>query len=69
MPFYWQKLMNTFLKKWRQGGLTVFIYLDDILLLGPSPESVRKALKVVLSDLDSSGLLLNMEKSVIEPVQ
>ena len=69
MPFDWQKLMNTFLKKWRQGGLTVFIYLDDILLLGPSPESVRKALRVVLTDLDSSGLLLNMEKSVIEPVQ
>ena len=41
MPFLWQKLMNTFLKLWRTLGFTVFIYLDDILILNQSRENLK----------------------------
>ncbi len=51
MPYLWQKLMNTFFKKWRKLGYTVFIYLYDILRLHPSKEGLKRQLEVVLQDI------------------
>ena len=36
IPYYWTQLMKTFSSKWRALGIVVFIYLDDIIILGPS---------------------------------
>lgn len=41
LPYLWMQVMHVFLKKWRKQGMLVFIYLDDILLLGKSKKLVQ----------------------------
>jgi hypothetical protein len=61
--------MKTFLKRWRQLGILVWIYLDDILLVGNSASAVRSHVRHVLTDMDDAGLIVNKEKSILDPVQ
>jgi len=61
--------MKVFQKRWRTKGLMVFVYLDDILIVGSTPSSTSKALNVVLQDLDDSGMVVNKKKSVFQPTQ
>ena len=44
LPQIWQSVMKVFLKKWRAQGIQCWIYLDDILLVGNSPQVVQKTL-------------------------
>ena len=69
LPHHWQQLMKTFLKRWRQLGILVWIYLDDILLVGNSASAVRSHVRHVLTDMDDAGLIVNKEKSILDPVQ
>jgi hypothetical protein len=69
LPQAWQSVMKVFLKKWRSQGILTWVYLDDILLVGQSPQAVRKNLKIMLKDLEDSGMVLNLKKSVLEPSQ
>ena len=69
LPQLWMSIMKVFLKKWRSQGITVFIYLDDILLLGGSPSQVQNHLAILLEDLEQSGMLVNREKSILQPTQ
>lgn len=62
-------VMKTFERIWRSKGLMVFVYLDDILLLGPSPKTVEKHLRTMVQDLADSGFLINLKKSFLEPSQ
>ena len=50
-------------------GYTFFIYLDDILLIHPSREGLKRQLETVLQDIEDSGLLLNLAKSNLNPTQ
>ena len=61
--------MNVFLKRWRQKGLQIFIYLDDILLVGHSLSLVENQLQLVLQDLAESGMTINDKKRVLLPSQ
>lgn len=69
IPYLWTTIMKTFLRKWRQQNIMVFIYLDDILLLGPTQELVQKHLDIMLNDLQSAGMLVNTKKSLLLPAQ
>ena len=69
LPQIFQDLMKVFLKKWRSAGIVVYIYLDDILLLGSSAAMVARDLAILLADLRDAGLLINGEKSTLAPTQ
>ena len=69
LPFYWTQVMKTFSRKWRRLGIVCFIYLDDILILGPSKAYLRKMQPLILQDLIDSGLVVNYIKSLLDPVQ
>ena len=69
MPQVFMQVMKTFEKKWRGQGLQVYIYLDDILLVAPTPKLVTKHLTTMVQDLVNSGFKINLKKSVLEPSQ
>ena len=69
IPYYWTQLMKTFSSKWRALGIVVFIYLDDIIILGPSRRYLLRVRPLVLRDLEASGVTINFPKSVLEPSQ
>ena len=69
MPQLFQGVMKTFEKKWRAKGIEVYIYLDDILLIAPTPGLVEKSLTIVLQDLVAAGFKVNLKKSALFPSQ
>jgi len=58
--------MKTFKKKWHQAGFLVYLYLDDILLLGSTKKQVNRQLAVLVQDLQESGLTINCKRSVLQ---
>ena len=58
--------MKTFSSKWRVLGIGVFIYLDDIIILGLSRRYLLCVRPLVLLDLEAT---INFSKSVLEPSQ
>lgn len=69
MPQLFMQVMKTFEKKWRKRGLLVFVYLDDILLVGNTEKQVQVGLSVLVHDLLDSGFKINTSKSVLTPTQ
>ena len=69
LPEIWQGVMKIFAKKWRQEGIMVFIYLDDILILNTSEKDLRRQMKTIVADLEASGMGINLDKSILEPTQ
>lgn len=63
------RVMKTFQKMWRKKGFQIYIYLDDILLVAPTPNLLQKQLEVVVGDLLESGFKLNLKKCKLEPSQ
>jgi len=61
--------MNVLEKIWRKQGITVFVYLDDILVLGHSRQNVRKNLNLVISTLVEWVFKINAKKSVLDAIQ
>ena len=53
LPFLFQNLMKTVLKRWRTKGLLVWVYLDEILIVNSNPKSLERELTMVLQDLES----------------
>ena len=69
LPYLWMRVMGVPLRIWRAQGMIVFVYLDDILILGNSPQQVRSHLEAVLTTLANAGLVVNHQKSVLQPSQ
>ena len=69
LPQLFMMVMKVLQKIWREKGLLVFVYLDDILVLGTTRDQVANSLAQVLSTLDDAGFLVNQKKSTMEPVQ
>ena len=61
--------MKEIVKKWRLQGLIIFIYIDDILLVGDSFIMVLENLNKIVSDLELLGWLIQTEKSILIPTQ
>ena len=47
----------------------MYVYLDDILILGHSQEQVRRHTDLVLRRLRRAGMVVNLPKSSLEPSQ
>ena len=69
IPYYWTQLMKTFSRKWRALGIVCFIYLDDIIILGPTRKYLLKIRPLVLRDLEAAGVTINFPKSILDPTQ
>ena len=62
-------IMKTFEKKWRQKGIQVYIYLDDILVIAPTKITLDLHIKKVVQDLLLGGFKINLKKSQLEASQ
>ena len=69
LPQQWMSLMKVFQRIWRPEGILVFIYLDDILILGDTPKEVQRALDIVSKTLQEAGMLIKFKKSDLQPSQ
>jgi hypothetical protein len=69
LPFLFQSMMKTVLKRWREKGFLAWVYLDDILLVNSNQGTLEKQVAFVLNDLDKLGLQVNLKKSVLTPTQ
>ena len=69
LPQQWQSVMKVFLKKWRKQGISAWVYLENILLVGNGPQAVQKHLQIMLQDLENSGMVVNQKKSQLVPTQ
>lgn len=68
-PRVFSKILIAVLAPLRERGLRFFHYLDDILLLAPSPEQLLEHKKILLSTLAKFSWLVNWEKSLLTPTQ
>ena len=69
MPQLFQSVMKVLESKWRKKGVQVYVYLDDILLLGPTEKILNKHLKIAVEDLLHAGFKINVKKSTLLPSQ
>ena len=69
LPQLFTGVMKVLQKDWRKQGFLVFVYLDDILILGTTKHQTQKVLQKVLQTLEISGFLINQKKSHLEPTQ
>ena len=69
LPQLFMAVMKVPQKVWREKGPLVFIYLDDILVLGHSKSQCSKALQTVKQDLSEAGFVLNLKKYSVGPTQ
>ena len=67
--FCFTKLLRPLVKRWRSMGHNSFVYLDDGFGSEPDRTSAVAAAFIQRKELDSSGLLVNEEKSHWDPMQ
>lgn len=68
-PFVFTKLFRPLVRKWRNQGIPVTLYLDDGLVFCETLEQCQRAASIVLEDLKSAGITIAFEKSVFVPQQ
>lgn len=68
-PWLFTKLFRPLVKRWRTRGIGVVLYLDDGLVFGETRERTQEAIQSVVADLNSAGITLAVEKSVLSPTQ
>ena len=69
MPATFMTVIRVVEKVCRARGIQIFVYLDDILVIAPSKETLRKHLTEVVETILQAGFKINLKKSVLEPVQ
>ena len=69
LPRLWMQVMKPFQKIWRSRGILMFVYLDDILILGTSPKLLQSQVDSMLLDLEHAGMTVNRKKSILQPTQ
>jgi len=68
-PRVFTRISRTIVAFLRRRGFTVFAYLDDWLIVGPSRSETARVTSVTVSLLESLGWVINMEKSSLIPSQ
>ena len=66
-PKIFTKMMKVPVTLLRKLKIRLIIYIDDMLLLGATMEEILTARDTALHLLRSLGLVINMEKSILEP--
>lgn len=54
---------------WALRGVTIYQYIDDWLLVAPSPDLLHHHLSLTISLLENLGIAINFKKSCLEPLQ
>jgi len=68
-PVIFTKVMREVVKRWRQDGIIVFIYIDDILILCNDRAKCQEDTERILQDLNHLGFMIKLEKCVTVPTQ
>lgn len=66
-PHAFTTLLRALASRWRAFGLRIILYIDDGLLVARL-ESIFSQRDRLLTDLSHAGLLINLKKSLLEPV-
>lgn len=66
-PFIFTKILKPVIHTLRSQGITVIIYLDDMLLIAKTAEKCRNDTQKAIELLQSLGFIINFEKSKIVP--
>jgi len=66
-PRWFTKLLKVVAAFLRGRGIRFVIYLDDILLIGDSRDSLLDALALLIRTLEFLGFIINWDKSVLTP--
>ena len=68
-PWYVTKLFRPVIAQLQQEGISVAIYLDDLIICGKTKSECARATARVLELLTQLGVVINEEKSVLIPSQ
>ena len=68
-PWVFTKVMKPIAIFLRSMGVRMIIYIDDILLMGNSPEQVESHLETLIFLLTNLGFIINTPKSIMTPTQ
>ncbi|KAK6023853.1 zinc knuckle, partial [Ostertagia ostertagi] len=68
-PFVFTKTFRPLLRKWREKGLSVALYLDDGLIWAKSAQLCEEYVNIIKRDLNSAGVSCAEEKCNWTPTQ
>ncbi|VDI24503.1 Hypothetical predicted protein [Mytilus galloprovincialis] len=68
-PYLFTKCLRSIVKYWRENGVDIVLYLDDGLGMGKNKQEASECSSFVKTSLLEAGFLINMDKSIFEPVQ
>lgn len=68
-PYVFTKCLRPIVKYFRENCIDIVLYLDDGLVLSNTKNQCENVSKFVQDTLDKAGFLVNIEKSVFQPVQ
>lgn len=66
-PYVFTKIMKPVISYLRLLKILLVIYLDDLLIMGPSFESCSKSADIALALLQNLGFIINFNKSQLTP--
>ena len=68
-PFVFTRVVFTLVAWLRCRGIRLHAYLDDLLLVGDSPQQVQQAVSMTMQVLIHAGFVVNLTKSDLVPSQ
>ncbi|GJP73639.1 hypothetical protein CLOP_g4334 [Closterium sp. NIES-67] len=68
-PFVFTQLIKQLARRWREQGVRVIPYVDDILFLCSTQAHAQATCQRIVIDLKAAGLVLNSKKSKLIPTQ
>ncbi|VDI41678.1 Hypothetical predicted protein [Mytilus galloprovincialis] len=68
-PYLFTKCLRPIVKYWRENGVDIVLYIDDGLGMGKNKQEASECSSFVKTSLLEAGFLINMDKSIFEPVQ
>jgi hypothetical protein len=67
-PSMFTRLMKPVVGFLRKRGIRLVLYLDDMLIIGSTPQETRLLTQMAMNLLESLGFIINTEKSVLTPI-
>ena len=68
-PWAFTKVLKPVSAFLRSVGVRIIVYIDDILVIGKTPDEVRNHTEALIALLEGLGFIINMEKSVLTTSQ
>jgi hypothetical protein len=68
-PMILTKALKSTVKKIREAGIRINIYLDDILIMAQTQQQLRAHMTTTIQQLNQDGWRINFKKSTLDPSQ